>query len=147
MRIVKQTKLIKADIEEVWLKITDHCNLDLWLLPSAKIYLDPEGLTTRNGKGAVRVINQLGFSGAEKILDFNPPNRMTYSVIKGLPVKSHLGEIILYQESGYTKIDWVVKFHSTIPGMNLLLSYFINKTLNTGLNNLDKIMTSERIHG
>ncbi|MBW2236393.1 MAG: SRPBCC family protein [Deltaproteobacteria bacterium] len=86
--------------------------------------------------GAVR-----GFAGGmrEKVLEFEPPKRMTYTVVGGFfPVRDHLGEVTFAEDGEGTRVVWRCRFEPKIPGTGALMQRFITFFFTRGLRGLEK---------
>jgi uncharacterized protein YndB with AHSA1/START domain len=103
---------------ELWRVYTDHARWKEWA-GFRDSWLEREGAPDRNGAGCVR-----GFSGLpgqavfEEVLEFEPPRRMTYRLVRGgLPIRDHLGEVLLEPDAGGTRLVWRCRFVSKLPGL------------------------------
>ena len=123
---VTETLHIEAPPELVFDRLADHEAMADW--PGIKsCRLVVEG-TPRNGLGAVRRIQAGGVTLDEEIVHFEPPHRMDYSIIRGLPVK-HLGSVTLRGSRGGTELIWQVSIESRVP----LLAQIVGRLLGRGL--------------
>ncbi|MCP5040424.1 MAG: SRPBCC family protein [bacterium] len=115
----------EAPPDVVWRVYTDHARWSEWAgLPGSHLIV--EGSPDKNGAGCVR-----GFAARtrEEILTFEPPKRMTYSVIAGLmPMKNHLGEVTLEPQGEGTRLRWRCRFDSKVPGLGGLMQRGIART-------------------
>lgn len=139
MRELVLRQFIAAPVEAVWSVATDHCGLGRWLVPGAKVHLDPEGSPTPNGAGAVRVIETMGYKTIERVIDFEPHRRMTYTVQRGFPVHDHLGEMLLDEADGGTEVVWTVRFRPKLPGTGPLLALVVRQVIGGGLKRLARL--------
>jgi hypothetical protein len=133
MQQVEVIQAVEGSLQETWDVYTDHAGWKNWsgLRHSS---LEKEGAEDRNGAGAVRSLGSYGFNAFEEILDFNPPERMTYRVVKGgLPMKNHLGEVLFEPDGPGTRVTWRCRFDSGIPGtgwfMRLYVAWFFRSAL------------------
>ena len=112
---------IRGPVEAVFDTYTDHVGWADWGgLPAARI--EREGDPAPNGAGCVRVFGPAPFAAYEEVVDFEPPKRMTYRVLRGgIPIKNHFGEVDFETEGEGTRIRWNVRFDSKIPGLGPLL--------------------------
>ena len=120
----------------VWEAISDHRGLDQWLIPGAKITLEPEGQDDPNGVGAVRVIRAAGVDVAERIVEFVPQERFSYTLLRGAPITNHLGEVRLEDHPKGTTVRWSIRFDATLPGTGAILSAGIRVFIGMGLRRL-----------
>jgi uncharacterized protein YndB with AHSA1/START domain len=134
MQKVMVERVIDAPRDDVWRVYTDHVSWQEWS-SIGKVRLDREGTPAPNGVGCVRVISNAGVAAYEEVMSWDPPNRMTYRVVKGgLPMRNHLGEVeFLDAPSGGTRIVWRCHFDSRIPGMGGLFRVIVRKVFNDTL--------------
>ncbi len=135
MQQVEVTHRYNAKPQDVWDVYTDHARWSEWAgTPGSR--LAREGSPERNGKGAVRA-----FAGGmrEEVVDFDPPKRMTYTIIAGFfPVKNHLGEVVFEPDGDGTRVVWRCRFESKIPGLGGLLRRFVTSTFRRALAGLER---------
>lgn len=109
---VHWTATIRAPIEVVFERITDHESMRDW--PGvADCRLIQEG-APRNGVGAVRQVRVRGLTLNEAIVHYEPPVRYDYSIVKGLPV-IHRGSVTLEEHGGATTLTWTIDMSSHVP--------------------------------
>jgi len=127
-----------AELQAVWDIYTDHSGWSEWA-GVHRSTLEVQGHPHKNGSGAVRCLGSFGVNAYEKIVDFEPPVKMTYTVLKGgLPMKNHLGEIVLEPAGGKTRLTWTCTFDSKIPGLGWLFRRYINYFFRSALDGLAK---------
>ncbi len=138
MQEVAVTRRFAAEPQEVWDAYTDHSGWNEWA-GIRRSTLEIEGQPHKNGSGAVRCLGSFGFNALEKVVDFDPPRRMTYSVFKGgLPMRNHLGEIILEPDGDHTRLTWNCRFDSRVPGLGWLMKLYVMYFFRSALNGLAK---------
>ena len=124
---------VKAPREKVWAFYTDHVSWPKWTEMADKVTLDPPGDLTPNGagvvppcckefsyvpyhaykpQGCVRVIEKGPLVVREKVLTFDEPHKMTYTVVHGMPISDHLGEVVLVEEDGATLVTWKCTYNA-----------------------------------
>ena len=135
MQHVEVTQRYAAPPQVVWDVYTDYARWSEWAgTPGSKLVV--EGSPDRNGVGAVR-----GFAGGmrEKVLEFEPPKRMTYTVVGGFfPVRDHLGEVTFEEDGAGTRVVWRCRFEPKIPGTGALMQRFTTFFFTRGLRGLEK---------
>jgi len=132
---VEVTHRYNATPDAVWEVYVDHARWSEWAGVGAS-RLVKEGSGDRNGVGAVR-----GFPGGtlEEVLTFDPPKRMTYTLIGGLfPIKNHIGEVTLEPDGDTTLLRWRCEFDSKVPGLGGLFRRMIARTFAGALEGLEK---------
>ena len=140
MQHVEVERVIDAPIQAVWDRYTDHVSWTKWA-GLGKVKLAKEGVPPPNGVGCVRVIGSAGVVVHEEVLTFDPPRRMTYRVVKGGPLKDHLGEVEFVPEGNATRIVWRCQFNPKIPGLGGLTRFFITRLFRNALNGLARVMS------
>ena len=138
--VVHKERLYDAPLDAVWAIISDHCGMHRWLVPGMKVRLEPEGVPAPNGVGAVRIIERAGFKAIEKVVTFEPPHRMSYTVLAGFPIQNHLGEIVLQSQGEQTQISWTVTFEPKYPGTGWFLKAIVNNVIGKGLKRLGPLL-------
>ncbi len=133
---VEVTRTFSATPEQLWDVYTDHTGWKSWA-GMTHSSLPVPGRADRNGTGAVRCLGSYGINSHEEILDFDPPRRMTYRVVKGgLGITNHLGEVLFEPVGDKTKIVWRCRFDSKIPGCGPLLRRIVTRVFRTALEGL-----------
>ena len=84
------------------------------------------------GVGGVRRLGAPGLSIREEILAGTPPGHHSYTMLSGMPVKNHRGDIRIEGRPGGSRITWYVSFDSRIPLLGGLLRRIIKSTITNG---------------
>jgi len=141
--VIREERHYEAPIECVWAVLSEHRRMPEWLTPGIKVYVKPEGVPAPNGVGAVRVMRRGGYRGEEKVVVFEPPHRLSYTVIRGFPVAEHLGEMVLESVEGGTKLVWTVTFRPRYFGTGWVLNAIVKRVLSSGLSRLEGVLRKE----
>ena len=88
-----------------------------------------EGVPAPGGVGAVRRLGRGPFGASEEILAYDPPHRLSYTVLSGLPVRRYRADVELEPDGDGTRIRWRAAFEPTVPGTGALLRRFLTATL------------------
>ncbi|MCP4003846.1 MAG: SDR family NAD(P)-dependent oxidoreductase [bacterium] len=135
MRSVEVRRRFEAPPRAVWDVYTDHARWSEWAgTPGSRLVA--KGQHDPNGVGAVR-----SFTGGvrEQVLSFDPPRRMTYTVISGpFPIKDHEGEVVFEPDGDGTLVTWRCRFKSKIPGLGGLLERIVTSIFARGLEGLER---------
>ena len=127
MQSVEVIRTVPGTPRQVWALYTDHARWSAWA-GVRHASLEVEGKPDPNGAGAVRCLGSYGLNAFEEILEFQPPRRLTYRLIKGgLPMKNHLGEVLFEPTANGTRIVWRCRFDSRIPGLGGPMRLFITR--------------------
>jgi uncharacterized protein YndB with AHSA1/START domain len=89
--------------------ITDHAAMGRWLA-GTRVTIDRPGNPSPNGVGAVRKISARGLTLYEEIVRYEPPRAMDYRVIRGAPLRNHLGTIRLEPDGSGTRLVYDIRF-------------------------------------
>ena len=136
MQKVEVTRTFSATPDQVWNVYTDHAGWKSWA-GMTHSSLDVEGKAHKNGTGAVRCLGTYGVNAHEEILDFDPPKRMTYQIVKGgLGMKNHLGEVLFEPAGDRTKITWRCRFDSKVPGFSRIMRGIVTRVFHDTLEGL-----------
>ncbi len=136
MQNVEVTRHFPAPPARVFEVYTDHAGWSQWA-GFRRSWLEREGAPDRNGSGAIRGFASGGIEAFEEVLEFEPPKRMTYRVVRGgLPMRDHLGEVLFEADGDGTLLTWRCRFESRIPGLGWLLRLIVNRVFRNALEGL-----------
>lgn len=108
------TREIAAPAETVFEVLTDHRGYSE-LTPLRKSVLEREGEADPNGVGAIRKLTAVGPPMREEVIAYEAPNRFSYTVLSGLPVRDHVGTVELTANGGGTRMVYAVRTQPTLP--------------------------------
>ena len=130
---------IDAPIDVVWDLISDHRGYSTWTsLRTAR--LEIEGDPVPDGVGAVRFLGFGPIGAREKVLAFEPPHHMAYTILSGVPVKGYRADVHLRETAdGGTDVRWVGTFESAPPGLAGALRWELNTALLSMASALEKV--------
>ena len=136
MQQIKIQAEVAAPVEAVWSVYTDHVGWARWAGPQ-EVVLRQKGDPPPNGLGAIRVIRARGIAVEEEITAFEPPKRMVYRLVGGIPVvRDHEGEVVFEPFGENTRVVWRVRFRPLIPGTGWLLETVLRPQLQSILDRL-----------
>jgi uncharacterized membrane protein len=84
------------------------------------------------GVGGVRRFGAPGLSIREEILAGEPPTHHSYTILSGMPVKNHRGDVRFDDRPGGSRIIWDVTFDSRIPLLGGILRRMLQSTITKG---------------
>jgi uncharacterized protein YndB with AHSA1/START domain len=94
----------------VFAAVTDHKRLEEWQ-KGTRVTLEKTGVPAPNGLGAVRKISTGPMSIYEEVVRWEEPHQMDYRLIRGLPLRDHLGEIRFKPTpEGGTLIEYRIRY-------------------------------------
>jgi hypothetical protein len=121
------TIMIRANMEDVFDRLIDHEGMASWPgIGSCKLIV--EG-SPRNGLGAVRRISVRGIALDEQVVRYEPPRAFDYTIIRGLPIDAHLGEVRLADKEGAVEVVWRVRISSRWPFLARILASQLRRGL------------------
>jgi len=125
------TKVL-APRDVVWRVMTDHVRYARW--GTAKtVTMERSGESDPNGVGAVRAFHAGPSKVREEVLEFEPPVRMVYRLVSGVPVRDYRSEMVLDEErSGddvVTVLTWSSSFSPKLPFTGALLQRVMSRAV------------------
>ena len=136
MQEVRVERRFSAPPQAVWDIYTHHEGWNEWAGMSIS-RLITEGSPHRDGVGAVRELGAKSGLAVEQVVDFEPPKRMTYTMLRGpIPIRNHFGEVRFEPEGDGTRIVWLCRFDSKIPGLGWLIRLGITRFFRKSLEGL-----------
>jgi uncharacterized protein YndB with AHSA1/START domain len=114
-------RTFRAAPEEVWRLVSDHESYRDWTALT-RSYLEEEGHPHRDGVGALRYLGVGRIGSRERVVEFDPPRRLAYTIESGVPVRDFLAEVVLEPApGGGTELTWSGGFTSAPPGLGPIL--------------------------
>lgn len=100
----------------------------------------------RAGVGAMRTVTIRAF-GRKARLDevierVEPPTKIVYRVVGGVPLRRHRGEITLTQEGTGSRLRWQVDFESPLVGLDHGMRFVLERQLRSSLQRLATVVRS-----
>ncbi|MDD3444057.1 MAG: SRPBCC family protein [Zavarzinia sp.] len=125
---------MKAPRAAVFAWLGDHEKFGSLLPGRTKRIVDGDGPGGVNGPGSIRRVSfGIGYTD-EKVTAVVPGEYVEYTVIKGGPVKNHLGRIRLKDSAdGGTEIDYRIEFDPAIPFLGLPTEMLVRSIIGGGL--------------
>lgn len=108
------TREIAAPPAIVFEVLTDHRRYSE-LTPLRRSELEREGEADVNGVGAIRKLTAVGPPMREEVIAYEAPNRFSYTVLSGLPVRDHVGTVELSEDGARTRMVYAVRTQPTLP--------------------------------
>lgn len=106
---------VSAAPATVWDVISDHTGMPQWT-PFRTARLEVPGRPHRNGAGAVRAMHLVGPPTREEVIEFDPPHRLRYRLLSGLPFRDYEGEVTVEPEGTGTRLSTDLCFRTRITG-------------------------------
>jgi uncharacterized protein YndB with AHSA1/START domain len=119
-----------APPEKVFALVADGAGWSSWAGPF--IFWsgwEVEGDPAPGGVGAIRLLGLKRVHTRERIEEYDPPHRLSYSILSGVPVKDYLAVVELTPEDGGTRIIWRGTFEPKVPGTGAATRIFLRTTI------------------
>jgi uncharacterized protein YndB with AHSA1/START domain len=114
-QVVDATAHSGAQPDEVWRLVSDSATYPDWGTWDLR-ELEEEGTPAPEGVGAVRVLRTGRTTVREEITAFEPPQRLAYRLLEGLPINDYEAEVTLSPGlRGGTDIRWHAEFEPKFP--------------------------------
>jgi uncharacterized protein YndB with AHSA1/START domain len=124
---------VKAPPEAVFDVLTDHRRY-AELTPLRKSVLEREGEPAPNGVGSIRKLTAVGPPMREETIAYERPGRFSYTVLSGLPVRDHVGTVLLEPAGEGTKVTYAVRTTPTVPVAGALVVAAVKRGITQLLN-------------
>ena len=132
---------IAAPSGQVFALLADHAALGQWS-GLGECRLVKLGSTEVGGTGAERLIDSSFGPILEQITDYTPGKGYRYRILEGFPLHCFLGEVRVTPIGQSTRVDWTVRFRSSIPGLGGPLRRVLGRKLNSALIGLRRQLTT-----
>jgi uncharacterized protein YndB with AHSA1/START domain len=119
-----------APPEKVFALVADGAGWSSWAGPFI-IWSgwEQEGDPAPGGVGAIRLLGLKRVHTRERIEEYDPPHRLSYSILSGVPVKDYLAVVECTPEDGGTRIIWRGTFEPRVPGTGAVTRLFLRTTI------------------
>lgn len=118
--VIRNTGLSR---EAAWQAVADHSDIANWA-PRISVDLTASSSDDQNGVGAVRRISGLLLPATivERVTEFTPGERLSYTAEAGVPFRNYEATIVLRDRAdGGTGVAWSATADGRFPGDELLL--------------------------
>jgi len=123
------TATTTADPGTVWKLLSDIDTWHEWGRWSGA-ELERPGSPDPAGVGALRRFRYLGRVTREEVVGFDPPTRLAYDLVSGLPLRNYHAEVTVVPDGRGARLDWHSRFDAT-PAARVVhpsLAWFVRDT-------------------
>lgn len=115
----------RAPVEKVFEVVADHAGYKHFM-PLMVSEIEAPGDPAPNGVGAIRRLGVPGYVAREQVVAYEPPTRLSYTILSGIPVVGYRADVDLEPSvSGGTRITWSGSFERAKGGLNRPLRAFL----------------------
>jgi uncharacterized protein YndB with AHSA1/START domain len=129
----------------VWPFLVEPLLHNRWSTASMKLIAPGD----RGQAGAVGAMREIRLPGpgrvalVEVVQHAEPPRRLVYRVVSGLPLRQHRGEVLLEPSSAESVLRWTVSAEFQLPGMGQLATPLLRRELGKSLDHLARAVFQE----
>lgn len=114
MQTINATARSAAPPEAVWALLAEVETWPRWA-DFASAELEEPGNPDRRGVGAVRRFRRGRYTTRERVTTFEPPRRLGYELLSGIPIRDYRAEVTLEPAADGTLITWRSTFRRRFP--------------------------------
>ena len=125
MTSIEVNGTIDAPISTVWALLADARGYQVWGMMRSST-LERTGSPTDDGVGAVRRFGAWPVFSREEVVAFEPPNRLSYVLLSGLPVVNYRADVELRQVGQQTTVVWRAGFEPRYRWLEIPMRAFLS---------------------
>jgi uncharacterized protein YndB with AHSA1/START domain len=127
--VVEATARSKAPREVVWRVLADARAWSAWG-DWQTTELEREGDPPPDGVGAIRRFTRRPVTTREEVVLFDPPSRLAYTLLSGIPVRDYRAEVTLSDAGGGgTNIHWESRFDAKVHAMDPVMRRLVGTVI------------------
>lgn len=115
-----------APAEALWPLVAEARRWKEWTFLDRSA-LEREGVPAPDGVGAVRRFTRHGVGSREEVVTWEPPGRLSYTMLSGFPVRHYRADVHLEPDGSGTAISWSVRFDEKVPGTGWLMTALLRR--------------------
>ena len=124
----------------VWKLLADHEAYREWTALTAS-RLEEEGHPHRDGVGALRFLGMGRIGSRERVVEFDPPRHLAYTIEAGVPVTGYRADVHLTPTAtGGTDLVWSGAFESAPPGLAPLMRVLLRTAVGDFVRRMAKLL-------
>ncbi len=125
---VTRTARSAAPVESVWPLIGEAHRWQEWSFLD-RTELVETGDPVPDGVGALRRFTRFGIGSLERVVAWDPPHHLGYTIVKGFPVRNYRADVTCTPDGPGTRVIWTATFDPKIAGTGHLLVLVLNRML------------------
>ncbi|MBF6215247.1 SRPBCC family protein [Nocardia puris] len=111
-------------------------------LPVVNFTLKKPGATAPTGVGAQYLVGVKGVGFVEETTELVPGEKLEYQIIKGAPVKRHVGTVTFRDTEGGTHVSYTMESEPSLPVPGKALEIGLRTLINQFLKGAQKALTN-----
>jgi uncharacterized protein YndB with AHSA1/START domain len=129
---------VTAPAPRIFAVVADHERMPEWF-PAREVVRRRPGSPHADGVGAVRVVRAAGLAVEERIMAFQPGERLAWILVAGAPLRWARGEVRLLPEGAATRVRWSIEFEASLPGSAWLARRVLRRALDRALEGVARL--------
>jgi Polyketide cyclase / dehydrase and lipid transport len=118
----------RAPVEAAWALVGEARRWKEWTFLD-RTELVEEGDPAPDGVGALRRFTRFGVGSSERVLAWDPPHHLAYSIVKGFPVRNYRADVTCTPDETGTLISWSASFDVLVPGTGHLMVLVVGRLI------------------
>jgi uncharacterized protein YndB with AHSA1/START domain len=118
----------RAPVEAVWPLIAEARRWQEWTFLDRTELLE-EGDPAPDGVGALRRFTRFGFGSSERVLAWDPPHHLAYTIVRGFPVRNYRADVTCTPDEPGTLVSWSASFDVLVPGTGHLMVLVVKRLI------------------
>lgn len=127
-RSVTKLARSRAPVDSIWPLIGEARRWKEWSFLDRTELLQ-EGDPAPDGVGALRRFTRFGVGSTERVLAWDPPHHLGYTIVKGFPVRNYRADVTCTAEGDATRITWTATFDPLIPGTGRAMELWVGRLI------------------
>ncbi len=127
-RSVTRQARSRAPVESIWPLIGEARRWKEWSFLDRSELLE-EGHPAPDGVGALRRFTRFGVGSSERVLAWDPPHHLAYTIVKGFPVRNYRADVTCTSEGGATLVTWTASFDPLIQGTGRVMELWVGRLI------------------
>ncbi len=127
-RSVTRRARSRAPVDSIWPLIGEARRWKEWTFLDRTELLE-DGDPPPDGVGALRRFTRFGVGSSERVLAWDPPHHLGYTIVKGFPVRNYRADVTCASEGEGTLITWTATFDPLIPGSGRVMELWVGRLI------------------
>jgi hypothetical protein len=118
----------RAPVDSVWPLIGEARRWKEWSFLD-RTELVEDGDPAPDGVGALRRFTRFGVGSTERVLAWDPPDHLAYTIVKGFPVRNYRADVTCAPDGEGTLVTWSATFDPLVPGTGRLMELWTGRLI------------------